>query len=180
MSKVKGGKAGQKSDFYFWGMKFDPVAIADSWRRFFMLGESAVPEEVRERARVQLRAATINYVHAIVSKGTRLQKDATLKGLKSGASVLMGQQAPLFYERETLVWFETLGDGLFMLWDPKGAEALRDMAKHLKGWEGGRKAEALAIAERFEENAKLLEQSKSLPSLRKFEDAFKWMAPLGL
>lgn len=175
MSKTASKKEGSgKNNGFFWGFEFDPVKIAQSWQNFFTMGDSGMGER-----RLLMRAATLNYVHDVVSKGTKLQKDATFTGLKAGADVLVGQK-PFFNERETLLWFETMGDALFMLWDPRGAEALRGMAKGLKSWKGSQKADAHSLAKRLEENAKLLEKSESIPSLRGVEDFSKFVRPLGL
>jgi len=177
MSKVrpgKGDKGREQTDFYFWGFTFNPVKIAQSWQSFFSLWESAVPDAVREKARLKMRAATLNYANDVKTNGTKAQMDAALEGLKAGADALILQKGMPLYARERLLWFETIGDGLFMLWDPRGVKVLRDMAKGLRGFEGGLKEEAAKLADKFEENAKILEESKSIPSIRDFEGVFKW------
>ncbi len=177
MSKVKHGKStkgAEQADFYFWGFNFNPVKIAQSWQSFFSRWESAVPDSVREKARLRMRAATLNYAHDVATNGMKMQRDAAFEGLKAGAEALISQKGMPIYAHERLLWFETVGDGLFMLWDPRGAKVLRDMAKGLRELEGDVNADAASIAGRLDENAKLLEESKSLPSMRDFEDVFKW------
>lgn len=181
--KEKGGagKGSAYNIFYPWGTVFNSMTIAESWGRFFKFGESLIPEAVREKTRLQMRAATLNCVHGM-NRGTPQQRDAVFLALKGGVEVLIANKGPAsFYERGRMLWFETFGDAIFMLWDPRGVELLRDMAKELRGWKGEMRKDALRLAGRYAENAKLLDESKSIPGMRNLEDAFGWAGhrPLG-
>jgi len=167
-------KDNEHSVFYPWGTVFSPVAIAESWRRFFKFGESIVPEAVTKKNMLRMRAATLSYVDDM-KRGTPQQRDAVFLGLKNSVDVLLSDKSPVqFYERGRMFWFKLLNEALYRHWDPRCAKVLRGMAKELRRWKGEMRKDALRLAETCEDNAEVIRESEHTASIRNLEDMHDW------